>query len=408
MRKIFLIMLACFVIAFLGFSYTISGYVDDANQSAIPGVNILVNGEPFTVSNTDGSWNVQSNGTVKIEPYLKWWKFDPQEVTLDNSQTNVDFVGSFTGPKLKEITVGTSPDAGIFDPKNGMVYIADNLDNSIVVINGEKDIFENIFQNIPVGVNPSALAINSNTGLMYIANESITAFYSIGIYNTVKKRFEGSIPLNYAPGGIGIDQKKDTLYVTESYNSTYYGNGVDVIDLKTNSVIGRINVGNDPCCVFVDQDTNKIYVVNNYDNTLSVIDGNNVIATIPVGQAPLSVCADKDKIYVANSGDNTVSVISASTYELLKTIPVGVHPSAVAIDSKDDLVFVANTDSNSVSVIDGSTDHVISVIPDPYSPYSLVVNSAMKKLYMINQKSNNVTVVDYNGISLTMHFRFGT
>ncbi|MGC8612565.1 MAG: YncE family protein, partial [Athalassotoga sp.] len=147
--------------------------------------------------------------------------------------------------------------------------------------------------------------------------------------------------------------------------------------------IGRINVGNDPCCVFVDQDTNKIYVVNNYDNTLSVIDGNNVIATIPVGQAPLSVCAGKDKIYVANSGDNTVSVINENTYKLLKTIPVGVHPSAVAIDSKDDLVFVANTDSNSVSVIDGSTDHVISVIPDPYSPYSLVINSAMKKLYMI-------------------------
>ncbi|BBJ28361.1 YncE family protein [Athalassotoga saccharophila] len=37
------------------------------------------------------------------------------------------------------------------------------------------------------------------------------------------------------------------------------------------------------------------------------------------------------------SGDNTVSVISASTYELLKTIPVGVHPSSVAIDPKYDL-----------------------------------------------------------------------
>ncbi|BBJ29099.1 YncE family protein [Athalassotoga saccharophila] len=397
MRKIFLIF-SCFLIGILGFSYTISGYVDDANQNAIPGVNILVNGQPFTFSNTDGSWSVQSSGTVKIEPYLKWWKFDPREVTLDNSQTNVDFVGSYTGPELSEITVGTSPDAGFFDPKNGMVYVADNLDNSIVVINGQKDTFENVFQNIPVGVNPSALAINPDTGLMYIANESATAFYSIGIYNTVKNRFEGSIPLNYAPGGIGIDQKTDTLYVTESYNSAYYGNRVDVIDLKTNSIIGRINVGNDPCCIFVDQDTNRIYVVNNYDNTLSVIDGNNVIATIPVGQAPLSVCADKDKIYVANSGDNTVSVISANTYELLKTIPVGIHPSSVVIDPKDDLIFVANTDSNSVSVIDGSTDRVISVIPDSYSPYSLVINFAMKKLYMINQKSNNVTVVDYYGI----------
>lgn len=47
------------------------------------------------------------------------------------------------------------------------------------------------------------------------------------------------------------------------------------IDLKTNSVIHRIKVGTNPVGISVNPISNRIYVTNIGDNTVSVIDGSN-------------------------------------------------------------------------------------------------------------------------------------
>ena len=55
-------------------------------------------------------------------------------------------------------------------------------------------------------------------------------------------------------------------------------------------------------------------MTNNGSNTVSVIKGasNTVVATVPVGPQPddLAVNPVTNRIYVANTGDNTVSVIA--------------------------------------------------------------------------------------------------
>ena len=58
--------------------------------------------------------------------------------------------------------------------------------------------------------------------------------------------------------------------------------------------------------VAVNRSTDRIYVANYDDNTVSVIDGkrNHVIHTINVGDSPSGVDVNRstDKVYVANSG----------------------------------------------------------------------------------------------------------
>ena len=78
-----------------------------------------------------------------------------------------------------------------------------------------------------------------------------------------------------------------------------------------------ISVGSIPYGVGVNVDTNKIFVANNENNTVSVIDGlsNQVLDTIPVGQSPyeIAVNPNTNKIYVTNQGSNTVSVIDGNS-----------------------------------------------------------------------------------------------
>ena len=75
-----------------------------------------------------------------------------------------------------------------------------------------------------------------------------------------------------------------------------------------------------------------LYVANNGDNTVSVIDTatNTVVATIPVGAGAsgVAVTPDGTKVYVTNSASNNVSVIGTATNTVVKTIPVGTSPMA--------------------------------------------------------------------------------
>ena len=79
-----------------------------------------------------------------------------------------------------------------------------------------------------------------------------------------------------------------------------------------------------------------MYVVNQFNNTVSVINENNYknIDTITVGEGPSDIVVDSStkKVYVANRESNTVSVINENNYKNIDTILVGRGPSDIAID----------------------------------------------------------------------------
>ncbi len=62
---------------------------------------------------------------------------------------------------------------------------------------------------------------------------------------------------------------------------------MSVINEATNAVLATIPVGEEPVDVVVNEYTNRIYVANRGDNTISIIDGatNTVLATVP-SEAP--------------------------------------------------------------------------------------------------------------------------
>ena len=62
--------------------------------------------------------------------------------------------------------------------------------------------------------------------------------------------------------------------------------------------------------------------------------------------------AYREYAYVTNGKSNTVSVIDLRTFELAKTIAVGLEPTGVTANSKKNEVYVVNSGSNNISVID--------------------------------------------------------
>ena len=99
---------------------------------------------------------------------------------------------------------------------------------------------------------------------------------------------------------------------------------------------------------------------------------------IPDANSPDQIAVDPatDTIYVANDGNNTVSVIDGSTNTVTTTVGVGSGPRGIAVDPVTDSVYVVNAGTRTMSVIDGGTKAVIATIGLGFFPGSVAGQSS--------------------------------
>ncbi|WP_186434239.1 YncE family protein [Candidatus Nitrosocosmicus arcticus] len=175
--------------------------------------------------------------------------------------------------------------------------------------------------------------------------------------------------------------------------------------------ISGFNTGSYPVGITTNPITNKIYVANQYSNTVSVFDANTdkLISTVQTGIFPYSIDTNQfnNRIYVTNRGSNDVTVIDGSTDSVIDNITVGKSPVQVAVDQSSSWVYVTNIDSNSLSVIDGITNDVIRTISGISTPYGISVNPVSNKVYVSNIANSTITVMDEDNSSFIKNIPVG-
>ncbi|MFQ6014284.1 MAG: YncE family protein [Anaerolineae bacterium] len=131
--------------------------------------------------------------------------------------------------------------------------------------------------------------------------------------------------------------------------------------LKAPAVVGLIPLyplldqGRSPVAVEVMK--GRAYVANSGSDNLSIIEEEQVVAVIPVGQKPAAVAADpeRERIYVANRGDKTVSVVEGE--EVVREIAVDGEPNTVLVTG--DRVYVGLYGDQNLMVLDGDSGAVL-------------------------------------------------
>lgn len=140
------------------------------------------------------------------------------------------------------------------------------------------------------------------------------------------------------------------------------------------------------------------YVANANNNTVAVIDtaSNTIVATVPVGRAPVAVAITPNRafLYVANASDNKVSVVDTATNTVVAAVPVGTIPFGMAMTPDGAFVYVANLRGNNISVIDTTVNIVVATVPVGSFPTSVAVTPDGALAYVTNQGSSNVSVID--------------
>src|ERR671918_884204 len=206
------------------------------------------------------------------------------------------------------------------------------------------------------------------------------------------------IDVNTFPIGIAVNPSTNKVYVVNEYS-----NSVSVIDTDTDTVKSTINLGNFPYGIDINPLNNRIYITNRGSNTVSVLDGSvdTKLDDITVGKSPVGIAVNPSAnwIYVTNLDDGTVSVIDGITNDVIKTLSVGKTPYGIAVNPLSNQIYVTDIITNMVTVIDGETNEISTKIPVGKRPTGLAIDIPDKKgennrLYVANYDSDSVSVID--------------
>jgi YVTN family beta-propeller protein len=260
---------------------------------------------------------------------------------------------SYTGPG--------GPDAALFDPLNGNVYVADYEIGQLTVING---FTHRVTGNITVGGGPVAVAVDNATGYLYVSdylNSSVTVIN--GATNKVVTSITGfELPHSDGnPTGITFDPTSSRIYVAVHDGGAE--ERVFAIATASNTAIGSVPVGSGPLGMAYDYRDGRVFVTNWWSNNLTILDGQTgqVIGEVPTQFEQDAVAYDSANgyLYVGNYGADNLTVVSGANGTVIDEIEVGPGISAVAFDNQTGNVYASNGDTGEVMEIDGATDKVV-------------------------------------------------
>ena len=203
--------------------------------------------------------------------------------------------------------------------------------------------------------------------------------YSTGIYhkNIYADRNPGVVK---ELGDVGNDLQ---IYGNKLYAVINCSHFIEVMDVRTARHITQISI---PNCRFITFKDRYAYVSsfagpvqidpNARLGYVAKIDTTslNVVAECTVGYQPEQMVIAGDKLYVANSGgyrvpnyDRTVSVIDLNSFEVVKTIDVGINLHGMEID-RNGYIYVSSAGDykgqrSKTFIIDSKTDEVVRELP---------------------------------------------
>lgn len=142
----------------------------------------------------------------------------------------------------------------------------------------------------------------------------------------------------------------------------------------------------------------EIYVTNEKDNSVSVIDGRtlSVVRTLAVGKRPRGITFSRDfaKFFVCASDSNSVQVYDATTGTMLHDLPSGADPEQFALSHDGQRLYIANEDNAVTTVVDVGTRQVVGQIDVGIEPEGMAVSPDDKIAVTTSETTNMVHLID--------------
>ncbi len=420
-----------------------TAYVTNANDGTVS----LVNTAMCRAGNTSGCSQVAP--VVAVENFPVAGVYDPQTRTVyvtNAGSATVSMINATTCNATTQagcgdvptVNVGYAPDFDGVDTTTQTLYVVDAYDNTVSVINAAtcNAIITsgcNQVSTVAVGLIPTGLAVDSANHTVYVATGlGLNTPGSVSMINAAicnaQVRYGCSRVPRTATASIGaswaaVNPSTHTVYVSTGPAGQAAGSlgSVDVLNADTcNATVTSgcrktpltVTVGSVGAGIVADPMTDEIFVANEEDSTVSVIDGATCHAgstsgcsqsppTVAVGFNPgtLGINLSTDTVYVPNQNENTVSVLDgaactlthdAGCREPAPTTSVGFAPSGVAVNPGTDTTYVTNRGDNDLSVINATACNATDRSDGCAGPWPTVATGVGPQVVAVDQLTDTI------------------
>ena len=193
------------------------------------------------------------------------------------------------------------PSGLAFSPDGSMLYVAENLGDSLAVIDlGTKQ----VVQRVATGRYPYGVAVGKD-GTVYVSNWNES---NLSVFKPSGNRLatDGTINVGRHPSAMLFNKDASRLFVASASMDE-----ISVIDPKTRTTVARIsdavpgNVreGSTPNALALSPDETRLYIAEADNNAIAIVDlsNNSIIGRIPTAWYPSGIIATGDSLFVLNA-----------------------------------------------------------------------------------------------------------
>jgi PQQ-dependent catabolism-associated beta-propeller protein len=185
----------------------------------------------------------------------------------------------------------------------------------------------------------------------------------------------------------------ETVYVSNEKD-----NSVSVIDGESLKVTSTIKTGRRPRGIVLSEDMSKLYVCIGDDNRIDVIDlaAGKVVDRLPSGPDPelMALHPDGHHLYIANEDDNMVTVLDIDAKKVLNEIEVGVEPEGMGISPDGKLLVNTSETTNMAHFIDTDTRKIIANVLVDSRPRVAEFTPDGKQVWVSAEIGGTISVID--------------
>ena len=296
--------------------------------------------------------------------------------------------GKSLDPAGRAIPVGNMPLAMVAAPggQKLLVLLSGWRHQGIQVVDVASG---NIAQTVELNSSFLGIAVSGTTVFASGANDNVVHVFS---WSDEKLVAQPDIKGVKYPAGMAVSPDGRRLYVAENMEST-----LAVIDLASGSVMQRFATGRYPYGVAVAKD-GSVYVSAWGGSTISVfrLEQGELVAdgAIEAGRHPSTMILNRSgsRLYATLAGLDRIAVIDPVRKRVLRYLDdssaagpnEGSTPNALALSADESLLYVAEADNNAVAIFRGET--LAGRIPVDWYPSALL--TVDKQLLVLNSKGN--------------------
>jgi PQQ-dependent catabolism-associated beta-propeller protein len=229
----------------------------------------------------------------------------------------------------------------------------------------------------PSGPDPELFTEDPDGNVLYVANENDN---TVTIIDIDKRTQLGAVQVGVEPEGMVVSPDGKILVNTsETTNMAHF------IDLASRKIVANVLVDSRPRFGAFKPDGSELWVSSEIGGTVSVIDpvkhvvkqkiafaipGLRAEAIQPVG---INISNDGKKVFVALGPANRVAVVDGVTHDVIKYLLVGQRVWHMAFTPDEKYLVTTNGVSNDVSIIDVATLKVVKSLQVGELPWGVTI-----------------------------------